>query len=91
MGVNFYQVEAAFFRKGQRAGNIQDAQVFGCLPYYPDFFSSDPLVYPKLPAYNPYPRGKKALSVDGVGKCSILCSSLQSWASKRRARPSSTL
>lgn len=78
MGVNFYQVEVAFFGKGYRLENRQNTQVLACIRYYADFFSFDPFVDAKLLEYNPSPRGKNALSVDGVVKCSILFKSLQS-------------
>jgi hypothetical protein len=78
VGVNFYQVEVALFGKGYRLGNRQNTQVFTCIRYYANFPSLDPFVDAKLLVYNPYPRGKNALSVDGVVKCSTLFKSLQS-------------
>jgi len=91
MGINFYQVEVAFLGNGQRLWNGQNTQVLTCVRYYANFFCSDPFVDPKLVLYNPYPRGKNSLSVDGVVKCSILFKGLQCWARRRRARPCSTL
>lgn len=78
VGVNFYQVEVAFFGKSYRLENRQNTQVLACIRYYANFFSFDPFVDAKLLVYNPYPRGKNALSVDGVIKCSTLFKSLQS-------------
>jgi len=89
--INLYQVEVAFLSNSQRLGNRQSTQVLACVPYYPNFSSLDPFVDAKPLLYNPYPRGKNALSVDGVAKCSVFFNSLQSWASNRRAWPSSTL